>query len=104
MSKSWKAEVLAHGEKAFVGNGLYFETKEEAEAYAADLFSRWTAVDQWRVVEVAEAANYHWDDGTGAEPIVPEVLKRDPVGYTEAEINASQARLVALFGEEELNK
>ena len=34
----------------WTGNGMTFDTKAEAEAYARDLFSRWTAVREWRVV------------------------------------------------------
>ena len=49
----WKAEVIADASGEWVGNALTFTTREEAEAYARDLFSRWTLVREWRVVEVA---------------------------------------------------
>ena len=36
---------------AWTGNGLQFDTREDAEAYASDLADRWTAVRWTRVVE-----------------------------------------------------
>ena len=47
----FKAEVIADNSGEWVGNQLKFDTKEEAETYAKDLASRWTAVREWRVVE-----------------------------------------------------
>lgn len=44
-------EVIADSSEEWVGNGLKFATQAEAEAYAKDLWSRWTAVRSWRVVE-----------------------------------------------------
>jgi hypothetical protein len=49
--KSWKAEVIADSSGKWCGNALRFATREGAEVYALDLFSRWTAVKEWRVVE-----------------------------------------------------
>jgi hypothetical protein len=46
----YKVEVLCYGETKWVSNNLTFETKEQAETYGADLFSRWTAVKEYRVV------------------------------------------------------
>jgi hypothetical protein len=54
---SWAAEVIADSSGQFCGNALRFATKEAAEAYAKDLFSRWTAVKEWRVVESADPVN-----------------------------------------------
>jgi len=50
----YKVMVLACGEREYVGNGLTFNTYEEAETYAIDLFLRWTALDDWKVEEVRE--------------------------------------------------
>lgn len=45
--------VLADTTGVWVGNGLIFDTREEAEAYAGDLAGRWTAVIRnWRVIEI----------------------------------------------------
>jgi len=48
----FKAEVIADSSGEWVGNALTFDTREQAETYARDLFARWTAVREWRVVEV----------------------------------------------------
>lgn len=56
---SWAAEVIADDSGKFCGNGLRFPTKEDAEAYAKDLFSRWTAVREWRVVESTDPVNHY---------------------------------------------
>ena len=55
--RSYKAEVIADNSGQWCGNALRFATREEAEAYARDLFSRWTAVREWRVVESKEEVN-----------------------------------------------
>lgn len=47
---SFKVEVIADDSGKWVGNQLKFPTKEKAEEYARDLFSRWMAVKEWRVV------------------------------------------------------
>lgn len=48
-------EVIADSSEEWVGNGLKFATLAEAEAYAKDLWSRWTAVRSWRVLETVSA-------------------------------------------------
>ena len=48
----YKVEVLAHNEQEYVGNQLTFNTLEQAKKYGSDLFDRWMALDQWRVVEL----------------------------------------------------
>jgi hypothetical protein len=60
---AWKAEVIADSSGTFVGNALVFETKQEAEDYARDLWSRWTLVTEWRVVETAEPVTYTFTTG-----------------------------------------
>lgn len=57
---SWAPEVIADSTGKFTGNGLRFETKEEAEANVRDLFSRWTLVTETRVVESPDPVNYRW--------------------------------------------
>ena len=47
----FQVEVIADTSEEWCGNGLRFPTQAEAEAYAKDLWSRWTAVRSWRVVE-----------------------------------------------------
>lgn len=48
----YKVEVIADNSGKWVSNGLTFPTLAEAEAYGRDLFNRWTAVREWRAVEV----------------------------------------------------
>jgi hypothetical protein len=60
---SWKPEVIADNSGVWTGNALRFATKEEAEAYARDLYSRWTSVRETRAVEDKHRVNYRWDDG-----------------------------------------
>lgn len=60
---SWRPEVIADNSGKWTPNGLRFATKEEAEANARDLSSRWVSVRNWRVVESDEPVNYVYRDG-----------------------------------------
>ncbi len=51
----YAVEVIADSSEKWCGNALTFPTFEAAEAYAKDLWSRWTAVRSWRVVQFAAA-------------------------------------------------
>ncbi len=55
--RSYAAEVIADASGKWCGNALRFATREEAEVYARDLFSRWTLVKEFRVVESADPVN-----------------------------------------------
>jgi len=50
----YKVMVLAAGEKEWAGNGLRFDTEIEAAEYGKDLFNRWTALVDWKVVKDEE--------------------------------------------------
>lgn len=50
----YKVEVIADSTGNWCGNGITYTTKEHAEQSARDLAMRWTAVRDWRVIEVAE--------------------------------------------------
>lgn len=50
----YRVMVLAHGERDYVGNGMRFDTEQEAQDYGQKLFDRWTACDDFKVVEVDE--------------------------------------------------
>jgi len=52
--KSFKVEVIADDSGQWTSNALRFDSKRAAETYAKDLFSRWTAVKEWRVVETKD--------------------------------------------------
>ena len=48
----FKAEVQTGSDPKWYGNGMTFETREEAEVYVYDLMTRWMRVVDTRVVEV----------------------------------------------------
>ena len=48
--KTYKAEVKVVGDEKWYSNALIFESREKAEVYAKDLFSRWSSTTDWRVV------------------------------------------------------
>ena len=48
--KTYKAEVKVVGDEKWYSNALIFESREKAEVYAKDLFSRWSSTMDWRVV------------------------------------------------------
>lgn len=58
--KSYAPEVIADSTNKWCRNALRFATREEAEANVADLFSRWFAVKETRVVETSDEPNYRW--------------------------------------------
>lgn len=62
---SWKPEVIADSTGKWVGNGLAFATKAEAEANVRDLMNRWFAVRETRAIESDEPVNYRWDPDKG---------------------------------------
>jgi hypothetical protein len=61
--KSWKAEVIADSTGKWCGNALRFATKEEAEAYVADLAYRWALVTDTRVSESTVPPSHRWENG-----------------------------------------
>ena len=50
----YKAEVKVGTDPKWYANGLRFNTFKLAEEYAKDLFSRWLATTEWRVVKYDE--------------------------------------------------
>ena len=58
---SFQVEIRAVGETLFCENSLVFETKREAIHYGADLYTRWTGMEEWKVVETTKPVNYVWD-------------------------------------------
>lgn len=47
---SFKVEVIADSSGEWCSNALRFSTEEGAREYGQDLWSRWTAVKEWRVM------------------------------------------------------
>jgi hypothetical protein len=60
---SYKGEVIADSSGQWCGNGLRFETEDEARIYVEDLAMRWTLVRDYRVTESDEPANYSITNG-----------------------------------------
>jgi hypothetical protein len=59
--KSFKVEVTTAGDKGvYSSNAVRFATKGEAESYGTDLAWRWTAVQDWRVVESEDEVTQRW--------------------------------------------
>jgi hypothetical protein len=58
---SWKPEVQVVNDDKWYPNGLAFETKEEAEGYAKDLYRRWGATTAWRAAESDEPVTHQWN-------------------------------------------
>ena len=52
MNTKYKVEVQADNTGTWASNSLTFDTEEQAKDYGRDLFMRWTAVREWRVVPV----------------------------------------------------
>jgi hypothetical protein len=65
---SYKVEVIADNSGKWVPNSMRFATAEEAGLYAANLFSRWMAVKDTRVMPSEDPVNYRWVDGR-SEPV-----------------------------------
>ncbi len=60
---SFKPEISTDGGKTFGQNAQVFATREEAEAMARDIFSRWMLATDYRVTEGDESVNYEIVDG-----------------------------------------
>jgi hypothetical protein len=61
MTRSWAPQVVADSSGTWCGNALRFQTKEEAEASAADLQARWILVTRTRAMPSEDRVNYSWD-------------------------------------------
>lgn len=55
---SFKPEVTTGSDPKFYDNALAFATRDEAEAYAKDLFNRWTLCTGWRATESDEPVSH----------------------------------------------
>jgi len=55
--QSWAPEVIADDSGKWTGNGCRFRRKVDAEAWVADLQTRWLLVRETRVVPSEEEAN-----------------------------------------------
>lgn len=55
--RSWKVEVIADNSGKWAGNALRFASRKDAEDWVDDLFIRWTAVRETRVVACTDPPN-----------------------------------------------
>ena len=76
---SWAPEVIADSSGKWTRNALRFATKVEADANVRDLYSRWTAVREYRSVETDEPVNYQWDVTEGRSVPLPRAATPDLV-------------------------
>jgi hypothetical protein len=53
-------EVQADSTGTWAGNGKKFDTEDEAKDYALDLYRRWSAVKEWRVVLLSIRERQEW--------------------------------------------
>ena len=60
MPKSWKPEVQVKDDERWYDNALRFETKDEAEAYARDLFQRWFTAVGHRAAESDDPVSFKY--------------------------------------------
>jgi hypothetical protein len=67
VSTSWKTEVIADSSGKWAGNGLRFETRDEAQAYVSDLMDRWSSVRGWRTVESQDPVTHRFAAGRAVE-------------------------------------
>jgi len=59
----FKLGVKTEGDTNWVSNALCFATEKEAEEYGKDLFSRWMAMKETKVLPSDEPINYQFVDG-----------------------------------------
>ena len=62
---SFKPQVQTDNSGTWYDNALRFATREEADASAQDLMSRWMLVREIRSTESEEPVNYKWDASAG---------------------------------------
>ena len=65
---SFKPEISTDGGKSFSQNAQVFATREEAEAMARDIFSRWMLATDYRASETTDPVNYRLIDNK-LEPV-----------------------------------
>jgi hypothetical protein len=60
---SWKGEVQTDSSGKWYDNAVRLPDEKQAMEYTYDLFMRWTAVKEWRVVQSEDPVNYDWVAG-----------------------------------------
>jgi len=57
LSTSYKVACKTAGDTNWAYNALRFATREDAEAYGRDLFSRWLALSEYEIHESEDKPN-----------------------------------------------
>jgi hypothetical protein len=66
---SFVIKVKVKGETEWTDNGMYFPSREDAEAWASDMGSRWLLGKETRMERDTKPPNYHYVNGS-LKPIV----------------------------------
>lgn len=61
----FKTEIKTFGDPKYYPNGVTFGSLTEAKQYGQNKLAAWTMAEDFRVVEVSDAANYRWDSAQG---------------------------------------
>ena len=69
---SYKVFVIADDSGEWNTNGIALGTEEEAQAYGADLYSRWTLVREWEVRSSDEPRSAIYSMAPGGEVMAKE--------------------------------
>jgi hypothetical protein len=67
---SFVIKVKVKGETEWTDNGMYFPSREDAEAWASDLGTRWTLGEETRVERDKKPPNYHYVNGSLKQIVV----------------------------------
>jgi len=71
MPTSWKSDIIADASGEWTSNALRFATEAEARGYVEDLYNRWSAVRETRVVESDDPVTSSWSTDRPTRPPVP---------------------------------
>lgn len=67
---SFKPELSTDGGKSYGVNATTFATHIEAARAAMDIFGRWLAATDWRVMESDEPVTHTYSDAMGVQAVV----------------------------------
>ena len=61
---SFVIKVKVRGETEWIDNGMYFPSREDAEAWASDMGPRWTLGEETQMERDTRPPNYHYVNGS----------------------------------------
>ncbi len=70
--EKYRVVILADNSGKYAANGLEFDTVQDGESYAFDLFSRWLGAKEWAVMplEIGPDEGAYWSTGLVLEKSV----------------------------------